>query len=134
MNAQELFVKSLANYDHSYSTNDTFYYNLPYKKDFDLCNWKPMRMYSGNIIKFYQYHLDKPVVLFTDTEEISDPHSDVSTDEPTETHAGPEEFTDMGEALTSDESSDVEAESTEVSEDPLFDSATPLDDLSETFE
>ena len=70
MTPQELFSKSLVTYDRSYSTNDSFYYKLPYKKDFDLCNWTPMRMYSGNIIKFYQYTLDKPVVLFTDTDDM----------------------------------------------------------------
>ena len=70
MRWQELFAKSLVTYDRSYSTNDSFYYKLPYKKDFDLCNWTPMRMYSGNIIKFYQYTLDKPVVLFTDTDDM----------------------------------------------------------------
>jgi len=26
-------------------------------------------MYSGNVIKYYQYHLSKPVILFTDTDE-----------------------------------------------------------------
>ena len=67
MTPQELFAKSLVTYDR---TNDSFYYKLPYKKDFDLCNWTPMRMYSGNIIKFYQYTLDKPVVLFTDTDDM----------------------------------------------------------------
>lgn len=70
MTPQELFAKSLVNYDYSYSNNDSFYYKLPYKKDFDLCNWKPMRMFSGNIIKFYQYKLEKPVVLFTDTDDM----------------------------------------------------------------
>ena len=70
MTPQELFAKSLVTYDRSYSTNDSFYYKLPYKKDFVLCNWTPMRMYSGNIIKFYQYTLDKPVVLFTDTDDM----------------------------------------------------------------
>lgn len=70
MTPQELFAKSLVTYDRSYSSNDSFYYKLPYKKDFDLCNWTPMRMYSGNIIKFYQYRVDKPVVLFTDTDDM----------------------------------------------------------------
>ena len=70
MTPQELFSFLLVTYDRSYSTNDSFYYKLPYKKDFDLCNWTPMRMYSGNIIKFYQYTLDKPVVLFTDTDDM----------------------------------------------------------------
>ena len=68
--AQELFAKSLLTYDKSYGSNDSFYYNLPYKKDFDLCNWNPMRMYSGNIIKFYQYRLEQPVIRFTDTDDM----------------------------------------------------------------
>ena len=70
MTAQEIFAKSLVTYDKSYSSNDSFYYKLPYKKDFDLCNWNPMRMYSGNVIKLYQHKLDQPVVLFTDTEDM----------------------------------------------------------------
>ncbi|MCH5264682.1 MAG: hypothetical protein J1F02_02200 [Lachnospiraceae bacterium] len=70
MEPQELFKKALLTYDKAYSTNDSFYYNLPYVKDFDLCNWKPLRMFSGNVIKFYQYNLAKPVILFTDTEDM----------------------------------------------------------------
>ena len=70
MTAQEIFAKSLVTYDKSYSSNDSFYYKLPYNKDFDLCNWNPMRMYSGNVIKFYQYKLEQPVVLFTDTDDM----------------------------------------------------------------
>lgn len=68
--AQELFAKSLLAYDKSFHSNDSFYYNLPYKKDYNLCNWNPLRMYSGNIIKFYQYRSDQPVVLFTDTDDM----------------------------------------------------------------
>ena len=68
--AQELFAKSLLAYDKSFHSNDSFYYNLPYKKDYNLCNWNTLRMYSGNIIKFYQYRLDQPVVLFTDTDDM----------------------------------------------------------------
>ena len=29
-----------------------------------------MDLYSGNVIKFYQYQLGKPVVIFTDTENM----------------------------------------------------------------
>ena len=68
--AQELFAKSLLAYDKSFHSNDSFYYNLHYKKDYNHCNWNPLRMYSGNIIKFYQYRLDQPVVLFTDTDDM----------------------------------------------------------------
>ena len=61
MTPQEIFAKSLVTYDKTSRSNDSFYY--------DLCNWNPMRMYSGNVIKYYQYHLSKPVILFTDTDE-----------------------------------------------------------------
>ena len=63
MTPQEIFAKSLVTYDKTSRSNDSFYYHLPYHKDYDLCNWNPMRMYSGNVIKYYQYHLSKPVIL-----------------------------------------------------------------------
>ena len=66
MTAEELFAKALMTYEKGGGDHDMFYYNLPYEKDYDLCNWRPMRLYSGNIIKYYQYKLDQPVVLFTD--------------------------------------------------------------------
>lgn len=66
MTPQELFAKELSTYDRRFGTSDRFYYTLPYVRDYDLCNWTPMRMFSGNVIKYYQYKLDKPVVLFTD--------------------------------------------------------------------
>ncbi len=69
MTPQDLFKKSLLAYDKNTGAPDSFYYHLPYEKDYDLCNWQPLRMYSGNVIKFYQYNLDKPVVLFTDPDE-----------------------------------------------------------------
>ncbi len=70
MTPQELFKKSLMTYEPSGSGHDSFYYSLPYVKDYDLCNWRPLRMYSGNVIKFYQYQLDKPVILFTDPDNM----------------------------------------------------------------
>lgn len=66
MTPQELFSKELKTYDRQFGTSAKFYYDLPYERDYDLCNWSPLRIFSGNIIKFYQYQLDKPVVLFTD--------------------------------------------------------------------
>ena len=69
MTPQELFAKELATYDREFGTSASFYYKLPYVRDYDLCNWSPMRMLSGNVIKFYQYTMDKPVVLFTDPDE-----------------------------------------------------------------
>ena len=66
MTPNELFAKELMTYDVGTDSHSSFYNNLPYVKDYDLCNWRPLRMNSGNIIKFYQYRLDKPVVLCTD--------------------------------------------------------------------
>lgn len=68
MTPTEIFKKGLLTYEKNTAVNDAFYYNLPYIKDFDLCNWQPLRMFSGNVIKYYQYRLDKPVILFTDTD------------------------------------------------------------------
>lgn len=82
MTPNELFAKELMTYDVGTDSNNTFYNNLPYKKDYDLCNWRPLRVYSGNVIKFYQYQIGKPVVLCTDpadgvfTAETIDPEQD----------------------------------------------------------
>ena len=62
----ELFEKMLMTFDHQYDSNSKFYDSLPYVRDYNLCNWTPLRMQSGNIIKFYQYQLGKPVILQTD--------------------------------------------------------------------
>lgn len=63
---QELFKKILKSFDHKYESPTVFYDNLPYVRDYDLCNWTPLRMLSGNIIKYYQYTIGKPVILQTD--------------------------------------------------------------------
>lgn len=66
LNNEELFKKILMNFDRRYENASVFYDNLPYVRDYDLCNWTPLRVLSGNIIKFYQYKLDKPVIIQTD--------------------------------------------------------------------
>lgn len=68
---EELFKKMLMTFDHKYEAASVFYDNLPYVRDYDLCNWTPLRMFSGNIIKFYQYKMDKPVIIQTDPDCIS---------------------------------------------------------------
>lgn len=67
---EELFRKMLMTFDHKYESSTVFYDNLPYIRDYDLCNWTPLRLMSGNIIKFYQYKLDKPVIIQTDPDGI----------------------------------------------------------------
>lgn len=66
MYTNELFEKMLMTFDHQYDSNSKFYDSLPYVRDYNLCNWTPLRIQSGNIIKFYQYQLGKPVILQTD--------------------------------------------------------------------
>lgn len=66
MQNSELFKKMLMNFDHKYECSMRFYDNLPYRRDYDLCNWTPLRMFSGNIIKYYQYEMKPPVILQTD--------------------------------------------------------------------
>ena len=67
MDALQLFKKALLTYDSKARTNDMFYYSLPYERNYDLCNSIPLDPISGNVIKFYQYRLADPVVIFTDT-------------------------------------------------------------------
>ena len=64
--AMDLFAKNLLTYDSHVGQNDMFYYSLPYERNYELTNSIPLTQVSGNVIKFYQYRIDKPVVIFTD--------------------------------------------------------------------
>ena len=64
--AMSLFSKELLSYDTHVGKNDMFYYNLPYERNYALTTSIPIAPVSGNIIKFYQYRVEKPVVIFTD--------------------------------------------------------------------
>lgn len=102
MTPNELFAKELMTYDVGTDSHNSFYNNLPYVKDYDLCNWRPLRMFSGNIIKFYQYRLDKPVVLCTDpVDSTFASGTDAKQDAAKEQE---EELSAMSEEETTDES------------------------------
>ena len=64
--AMSLFSKELLAYDSHVGKNDMFYYNLPYERNYVLTTSIPIAPVSGNVIKFYQYRVNKPVVIFTD--------------------------------------------------------------------
>ena len=64
--AMDLFSKELLAYDSHVGKNDMFYYNLPYERNYELTNSIPITPVSGNVIKFYQYKVEKPVAIFTD--------------------------------------------------------------------
>ncbi len=68
MEKQELFKKMLLTFDNSGKCSTRFYDNLPYRRDYDLCNWNPLRMFSGNVIKYYQYQMDKAVIIQNETD------------------------------------------------------------------
>ena len=70
MYTNELIEKMLMTFDHQYDSNFKFYDSLPYVRDYDLCNWTKRKMLSGNIIKYYQYTLEKPVILQTDPDNV----------------------------------------------------------------
>ena len=75
--AMDLYTKELMAYNPHGSNHDLFYYKLPYVRNYELTNSIPIAAHSGNIIKFYQYQLSKPVIIFTDAvdttaEEIED--------------------------------------------------------------
>ncbi len=63
MDALTLFQKSLKTFDEVDEGRNEFYNHLPYKRDSDLCHWEPDGMVSGNLIKYYQYQLDQPVII-----------------------------------------------------------------------
>ena len=64
--AMNLFAKNLLNYDSHVGQTDKFYYSLPYYRDYALTNSIPIAPVSGNVIKFYEYRMDKPIIIFTD--------------------------------------------------------------------
>lgn len=120
MTPAELFTKELLSYENQAGSHDAFYYNLPYVKDYDLCNWHPLRMQSGNIIKFYQYKVDKPLILFTDTEDIPpDPMRQRQEDVPYEDDPG-------------DSDDLVSMEESETDDPILQEDASGYDDFSDT--
>ena len=64
--AMDLYSKELMSYNPHGNNHDLFYYKLPYVRNYELTNSIPIAPQSGNIIKFYQYQLSKPVIIFTD--------------------------------------------------------------------
>lgn len=63
---QRIIYKELSLYDRASDGHDEFYAHLPYVKDYDLCNWRPLRMHSGNIIKARQCKVNPPVIIDSD--------------------------------------------------------------------
>lgn len=41
-------------YDSSMEVDTTMYDHMPYKRDYDICNGKTIRLVSGNIIKYFR--------------------------------------------------------------------------------
>jgi hypothetical protein len=108
MTPSELFAKELMTYDVGTDSRDKFYNSLPYKKDYDLCNWKPLREFSGNIIKYYQYQMDKPVVLCTDPGDGEFSADTAFDDMPDDMEPETEEPTDEMSGEESEQSEDFE--------------------------
>lgn len=71
MTGNELMLAKLSYYDHSYNYSCNLYDNLPYRKTYELCNEHTVRMYSGNIIKFFQYELEKPFLINNHDDEVA---------------------------------------------------------------
>ncbi|MBO4395964.1 MAG: hypothetical protein J5819_06425 [Eubacterium sp.] len=100
--ALELFSKNLLTYDSHVGHNDMFYYNLPYERNYELTNSISITPVSGNVIKFYQYQLGKPVRIFTDTVDTtakpvaSEADSDEEFDESSGEFAGDEFYDEDG--------------------------------------
>ena len=112
--AMDLYSKELMSYNPHGSNHDMFYYKLPYVRNYELTNSIPIAPQSGNIIKFYQYQLSKPVIIFTDAvdttaEEIdgagevfmAEDDDDISVDE--DVDAGTQADMDGNRELSEDE-------------------------------
>ena len=106
MDALQLFKKALLTYDSKARTNDMFYYSLPYERNYDLCNSIPLDPISGNVIKFYQYRLADPVIIFTDTVDTDYKQADSSENEQPDTdmeQTGAESFDEEPAEMTEEE-------------------------------
>lgn len=79
--ALELFNKQLLTYDSKAPGNDMFYYSLPYERNYELTRSIPLDPVSGNVIKFYQYQMKKPVVIFTDIVDTTAEEADIDDEE-----------------------------------------------------
>ena len=79
--AMDLYSKELLSYNPHGSDHDLFYYKLPYVRNYELTNSIPIAPHSGNIIKFYQYQLGKPVIVFTDAVDTTAEEMDDFDDE-----------------------------------------------------
>lgn len=87
--ALDLFSKEMMAYDSHVGQSDEFYYNLPYIRNYELTTSIPIAPVSGNVIKFYQYRLDKPVRIFTDVyDTTAKSNDDALSDEEQELSEG----------------------------------------------
>ena len=106
MDALQLFQKAMLTYDNKGRTNEMFYYSLPYERNYDLCNTIPIAPVSGNVIKFYQYRLKDPVIIYTDAVDTDFKKADEDDEDLTETDFSDEaqsEFTEGEPAEMTDE-------------------------------
>ena len=108
--ALDLFSKNLLTYDSHVGQNDMFYYNLPYERNYELTNSIPIAPVSGNIIKFYQYRMDKPVIIFTDVVDTTAKPVGGDSDE---------EFDESAEEFAGDEFYDEDGNLRELSEEEM---------------
>jgi hypothetical protein len=71
---EHLLEKELTTYDRNYEPTIVMYDNQPYTRDISLCNWDPpQQLFSGNVVKFYQYKMRKPVIIQTPDEDFEIP-------------------------------------------------------------
>ena len=133
--ALSLFNKELLSYETPNPGNDLFYYSLPYERNYDLTRSIPLAPVSGNVIKFYQYRIDKPVVIFTDivdttAEDVSDHDSEEFSEDEYDGSSLADQFYDeegnlredlteeeMAALLTASSSSSLSSDSDEESYD-----------------
>ncbi len=63
MTSQELTIAKMMQFDSSYYYTCKLYDNLPYERTWELCNETTVGMYSGNVVKAFQYILQEPFAI-----------------------------------------------------------------------
>lgn len=64
------FVRTLRPFSNLQDPTNTIYDHLPYHKDINLIKESDVRLVSGNVVKYLQLVVEKPVII--DTNELSE--------------------------------------------------------------
>ena len=57
-------------YDSSMGENLSMYDHFPYERDPDICNKHTVKLFSGNVIKFFTYHVNDDTITIPNKDDV----------------------------------------------------------------